>query len=76
MGKTYIFPSKNGTDTVPYEEKPDLMDEEFDSLFLYDETYITKQFKQNYLIYESADKCLPVYIVHFNIQQSKYKELQ
>lgn len=76
IGKAYIFPSKNVTDTVPNEEKPELMDEEFDSLFLYDENYISKEFRQNYIVYDTTEKCLPSYIVHFNLEQSKYKELQ
>lgn len=49
------------------------MDEEFDSLFLYDENYISKEFRQNYIMYETSEKCLPVYIVHFGIDQTKYK---
>ncbi len=52
------------------------MDNEFDSLFLYDENYISKEFKQNYIVYDAAEKCLPAYIVHFKIEENKYKELQ
>lgn len=36
VGKTYIFPAKNITDTVPYEEKPELMTNDFDSVCIYD----------------------------------------
>lgn len=36
IGKTYIFPSKNVTESVPLHEKPDQMTNEFDSLFIYD----------------------------------------
>ena len=54
IGKTYIFPSKNVTESVPLHEKPELMTPEFDSLYIYDEHFVTKEFKQNYLIYKSS----------------------
>ena len=46
---------------------------EFDSLFIYDEHYVVKEFKQNYLIYKSSENILPLYIVHFTINESKYR---
>lgn len=49
------------------------MTNEFDSLFLYDENYISKEFKQNYIIYKSQENILPLYLVQFRINDSKYK---
>lgn len=51
VGKTFIFPAKNITDSVPYEEKPELMTPDFDSVYIYDEASTTKEFKQTYIIY-------------------------
>lgn len=76
VGNTYIFPAKNATDTVPFEEKPDLMTKDFDSVCLYDENNNVKEFKQNYIIYEPQQKCLPEYIVHFSVDPNRYRELQ
>ena len=36
VGNAYIFPSKNATETVPLEEKPELMTKDFDSVCIYD----------------------------------------
>jgi hypothetical protein len=74
IGKTYIFPSKNVTESVPLHEKPELMTNEFDSLFIYDEHFVVKEFKQNYLIYKSSDNLLPLYVVQFSINERKYPE--
>lgn len=49
---------------------------EFDSLFIYDEHYVSKEFKQNYIIYKASENILPLYIVHFTINESKYRELR
>jgi hypothetical protein len=76
VGKTFIFPSKNITESVPLHEKPELMTGEFDSLFIYDEHYVSKEFKQNYIIYKASENMLPLYIVHFTINESKYRELR
>ena len=73
IGKTYIFPSKNVTESVPLHEKPELMTSEFDSLFVYDEQQVNKEFKQNYLVYKSNENMLPLFIVHFTINESKYR---
>lgn len=76
IGKTFIFPTKNITQSIPMHEKPQLMGNEFDSLFIYDQNNVTKQFVQRYLIYRSSENILPLYIVHFSINQSKYRELR
>ena len=76
VGNTYIFPIKNATDTVPFEEKPELMTKDFDSVCLYDENNNVKEFKQNYIIYEPNQKCLPEYIIHFIVDANRYRELQ
>jgi hypothetical protein len=52
------------------------MSNEFDSLFIYDEHFVTKEFKQNYLIYKSNENILPLYIVQFTINEAKYRELR
>lgn len=76
VGKTYIFPTKNITESVPLHEKPEPMTNEFDSLFIYDEHYVSKEFVQKYIIYRSGENILPLYIVHFTINESKYRELR
>ncbi len=43
------------------------MTNEFDSLFIYDEHYVSKEFVQKYIIYKSGENILPLYIVHFTI---------
>jgi hypothetical protein len=53
VGKTYIFPTKNITESVPLHEKPEAMTSEFDSLFIYDEHYVSKEFIQKYIVYRS-----------------------
>jgi hypothetical protein len=73
VGKTYIFPTKNITESVPLHEKPEAMTAEFDSLFIYDEHYVSKEFVQRYIIYRSSENILPLYIVHFTINESKYR---
>jgi hypothetical protein len=45
VGKTFLFPEKNKTETVPIEEKPEQMTSDFDSVFIYDEPTATKEFK-------------------------------
>lgn len=76
VGNAYIFPSKNATETVPLEEKPELMTKDFDSVCIYDQLTGIKEYKQNYIIYEPQTKCLPEYIVHFMVDSNRYRELQ
>lgn len=52
------------------------MTPEFDSVFIFDEGSTAKDFKQSYVIYDSQTKVLPQYIVHFDIDPERYRELQ
>ena len=73
IGHTYIEKIKSYTETVPFEEKPDLMTEDFDSVLVYDENLGYTDFKQQYILYEPETKCLPEYIARFVIDSQKYR---
>ena len=51
------------------------MGSEFDSLYLYDENASRTEIKMNYLVYEPNENLLPLYVVQFVIDSTKYKEL-
>ena len=76
VGKTFMFPSKNITESVPRQEKPESMTGEFDSLFIYDEHLVSKEFIQKYIIYNSSENIMPLYIVQFTINENRYRELR
>ena len=49
------------------------MTKDFDSVYIYDENLSNKEVKQDYIIYDPNSKCLPQYIVHFTVDNARYR---